>query len=52
MIKNKYFSKKELNYFFEDFEEKDPFKLMTFMVLSIGLYFITWTYYLNKKWCI
>lgn len=43
------FSVKDLYYFYDDYEEKDPIKIMIFMILTLGLYFIYWIYNINNK---
>ncbi len=49
MIKNSYFTNKELRYFFEDFQDKRPSKLMALMFVSVGFYLVTWMFFMNKK---
>ncbi len=49
-IHNKeYFSKESLEYFFYDFTYINPMMILFYMALTIGLYFVTWLYKVNKK---
>ena len=45
----KYFSKDSIEYFFYDYEFKNPFFTFFLMILTFGLYSINWIFQINKK---
>lgn len=45
---NPKFNSKKLHEFFEDFDQKNPTYLLGLIIVSLGLYIITWIYSLNK----
>lgn len=44
-----YFSTESLKYFFYDYKLKNPALILFYMIISLGLYFVTWIYQINKK---
>ncbi|MEC8339382.1 MAG: hypothetical protein VXZ40_02055 [Nanoarchaeota archaeon] len=47
--KAEYFSKDSLKYFFFDYKLRNPALIFFYMIISLGLYFVTWMYQINKK---
>jgi hypothetical protein len=47
--RKEYFSRESLEFFFYDFKLKNPAMIFFYMVISIGLYFVTWLFQVNKK---
>lgn len=45
---NPKFNSKKLYEFFEDFDQKNPTYLLGLIIVSLGLYIVTWIYSLNK----
>ena len=46
---NPKFNSRKLYEFFEDYEQKNPTYLLGLIIVSLGLYIITWIYSLNKS---
>lgn len=39
----------ERQYFFENYQKEEPWKVLLFMILSLGFYFLMWIYNNNKR---
>ena len=42
-------SDEKLEYFFIDYEKRNPFEILFYMVITLGFYFIRWAYITNLK---